>query len=351
MDAPSVIALTYHDDLKEVQGDRQLRALIDGQAATPFDRTDWWSGLAQDCGLAPLLAVARQGDQALVLPLARGSGRGHLGALANWYTFRVAPVATPGADRQALLSALARGLARRAGRIELAPLPDENGEASAIASAFRAAGWWVRRQECDTNHVLNLNGRDYAAYLAGRPGPLRTTLKRKGKKALCTVHTHWSDAAWADYEAVYAASWKTAEGSPAFLARFARQEAAAGRLRLGIARAADNPQGPAIAAQLWTIEGGTAFIHKLAYDEAAKPLSPGTSLSAALFAHVIDVDHVASVDFGTGDDPYKRDWMEEQRPRYRLDMIRLDRPGQWPRLMGLAMRALARRLRDGVARP
>ncbi len=48
------------------------------------------------------------------------------------------------------------------------------------------------------------------------------------------------------------------------------------------------------------------------------PLSAGTTLTAALFAHVIDRDRVELVDFGTGDDPYKRDWMEQVRPRYRL---------------------------------
>ena len=37
-------------------------------------------------------------------------------------------------------------------------------------------------------------------------------------------------AAWAAYEAIYAASWKPAEGKPAMLRRFAEQEGAAGRL-------------------------------------------------------------------------------------------------------------------------
>jgi hypothetical protein len=34
---------------------------------------------------------------------------------------------------------------------------------------------------CDVNHVLEVGGRSYAEYLAARPGPLRTTLKRKAK--------------------------------------------------------------------------------------------------------------------------------------------------------------------------
>jgi CelD/BcsL family acetyltransferase involved in cellulose biosynthesis len=92
------------------------------------------------------------------------------------------------------------------------------------------------------------------------------------------------------------------------------------------------------------VEGGTAFIHKLAYVEAAKPLSPGTSLSAALFETVIDHDRVSHIDFGTGDDPYKRDWMDQQRPRWRLVAMDPRRPGQWPAIL----RAVVKR---GITRP
>lgn len=89
------------------------------------------------------------------------------------------------------------------------------------------------------------------------------------------------------------------------------------------------------------MESGIAYIHKLAHTEDSKPLSPGTTLSAALFAHVIDRDRVELVDFGTGDDPYKRDWMEAVRPRYRLDMYDPRNPRAWPHLAKAALRRLA----------
>ena len=81
---------------------------------------------------------------------------------------------------------------------------------------------------------------------------------------------------------------------------------------------------------MWTVDHGTAYIHKLAHLESAKPLSPGTTVTAALFEHVIDRDRVDWVDFGTGDDPYKRDWMELVRPRYRLSCWRSQDPRNWP---------------------
>src|SRR3546814_17225268 len=79
---------------------------------------------------------------------------------------------------------------------------------------------------------------------------------------------------------------------------------------MGLARI----EGAPVAAQYWTVEDGTAFIHKLAHVEDSLKASPGTLLSAALFRHVIAVDRVARVDFGTGTDAYKRDWLNRHEP-------------------------------------
>ncbi len=337
-----MITVEYHDDLKEVQGDAALAGLLCAPAAAaPFDRLAWWQGLEADCGMFPVIAVARQGEGRAVLPLYRVQRR--LEALANWYSFRVRPILSPGVDHCALFTALARDLAGEAPRIVLAPLPDENGETTLLADAFRRAGWLVFREACDTNHVLHVAGRSFDDYLASRPGQLRSTLKRKAAKVSVTIESHFNPASWQAYETIYANSWKPGEGSPAFLRRFAEEEGAAGRIRLGIACADGEP----VAAQFWTVENGTAFIHKLAHLESAKPLSPGTTLSAALFKEVIDNDRVALVDFGTGDDGYKRDWMEEMRPRYRLDMFRASWPGNWPLLAKATVKAAYRRLAPG----
>jgi CelD/BcsL family acetyltransferase involved in cellulose biosynthesis len=331
-----LIAIDYHDDLKEVQDDAPLAALLSAPAAAaPFDRIEWWRGLDEECGLFPVIAVARDGDHRAALAMVRVKRR--LEALSNWYSFRIRPIITPGADADALLAAMARDLVGEAPHISLSRLPDEHGEASKLASAFRGAGWAVFRSVCDVNHVLNVNGRSYAEYIASRSGHVRTSLKRKADKVKISIETRFDPASWDAFETVYAQSWKPEEGSPAFLRRFAEEEGKAGRLRLGVARA----QGQPVAAQFWTVEGGTAFIHKLAYAEASKPLSPGTTLSAALFEQAIDRDRVSTIDFGTGDDAYKRDWMEQVYPRYRLDMYRPGWPGNWPAIARQALRGLA----------
>ena len=333
-----MISIDYHDDLKEVQADAPLAALLAApSAAAPFDRLEWWRALAEECDLFPVIAVARNGDQRAALAMCRE--RRSLVALANWYSFRIRPIVSPGADQDALLYEMARDLAGAAPHITLAPLPDENGETTRLAAAFRRAGWLVFGRQCDTNHVLNVHQRSFAEFLESRPGALRTTLKQKAAKLSVTIETQFNAESWRCYEQVYAQSWKPQEGAPAFLRRFAEEEGAAGRLRLGIARAGKMP----VAAQFWTVEAGTAFIHKLAHAEDSKSLSPGTSLSAALFEHVIDRDKVALVDFGTGDDVYKRDWMEAVRPRYRLEMFRPAWPGNWPAIARETLRGLAGR--------
>ena len=330
-----MVSVVYYDDLKEVQGDAALTALLTApQARAPFDRSEWWQGLADHCDIQPLIAVARDGEHRAVLPLMRQQRRLH--ALKVWYTFRVVPLFTPGADRQKLIDALAEGLIGEAPHLVLEPMADEDGLATALAAGLRRAGWVTFMSSCDVNHVLNLGGRSFSEYLATRPGPLRTTLKRKAGKVAVELTTRFDPALWDEYEAVYAASWKPEEGCPDFLRAFAEQEAAAGRLRMAVARA----DGRAVAAQFWTVEGGTAFIHKLAHTIDSKSLSPGTTLSAALFEQVIDRDRVSLIDFGTGDDGYKRDWMEQVRPRYRVEAFRPLCPGNWPLIAKAALRPM-----------
>lgn len=328
----------YHAELREAQADPALAALL-GRSPTsaPFDRLDWLSLLAEHCLPAESckLAVARDGDVLAVLPFQKNAdGAGPLG---TWYSFFIRPLTNAPQRAPELFAALARSLAP-AGATRLAPMPEA--EALTLAAAFRTAGWIGVAEPYDTNHILELKGRSFAEYWSARPGALRETVRRKtarGKVAL-RIETAFSEADWAAYEAIYARSWKPEEGNPAFLRAFAQAEAAAGALRMGIAEI----EGQPVAAQFWTVEGGTAWIHKLAHDEAHRAHSPGTLLTAALFRHVIDENHVHTVDFGTGNDPYKRDWMEAQRPRYALQFYRPAAVGHWPALARLAARRILR---------
>ncbi len=345
-------ATVYHADLQEAQADPALAALLGRSSdSAPFDRLDWLALLAEHCfpGATCKLAVARDGEALAVLPFRTGpEGAAPLG---TWYSFFVRPLVSDPARAPALLTAIARSLAP-SGAAHLSPLPEA--EALALAQAFRAAGWIGMAEPCDTNHILKLQGRSFAEYWSARPGALRETVRRKsarGKVAL-RIETAFSEADWAAYEAIYAKSWKPEEGNPAFLRAFAQAESTTGALRMGVAEIDGEP----VAAQFWTVEGSTAWIHKLAHDEAHRAHSPGTLLTAALLAHVIDTDRVHTVDFGTGNDGYKRDWMESQRPRYALRFYRPAAARHWPALARLAASAAKRRMlvvrpRDALVSP
>lgn len=324
-----MIAASYHDEVNALQGTSAF-------ARSPFDRAEWFALLAEG-GTAPLVALASDGETTAALALTRVNGR--LEPLRNWYNFAWRPLAPEGPQGERLLGTLARDLRRQAHRVTLWPVPDEDGSASRLERAFRKAGWRVAREQCDHNHVLHVNGRSFAEYWASRPGRMRTTLKRKAKKVEVSIRQSFDPADWAAYEAIYAQSWKPEEGAPDLLRRFAEAEGAAGRIRLAVAR----HEGEPVAAQFWTVESGTAYIHKLAHLESRKELSAGTTLSAALFEQAIDRDGVKLVDFGTGNDAYKADWMDDVRPRFRLDCLDPAQPRAWLPLAKRVARRLAPR--------
>jgi CelD/BcsL family acetyltransferase involved in cellulose biosynthesis len=88
--------------------------------------------------------------------------------------------------------------------------------------------------------------------------------------------------------------------------------AQAAALRLALLYIDDAPA----AAQCWIVSGGVAHLHRLAYDERFRELSPGTVLSWHVIRHVLDVDHVRELDFGVGDDAYKAEWVSGRRERW-----------------------------------
>lgn len=323
----------YHDNFAIARGHAADKL---SRAAQPclFDRLSWYDALSGSAfgDKSPVILTARQELAAVWLMLV-AAGPGRLISLANYYSFSWAPafaLARTEVTRLALLRAAARAVASRAWRLTLSPVADEDGSVSLICTAFEQEGWLARAEPCDENHIVTLNGRSFDQYWQDRPGQLRSTVRRKGAKNVVAVRIdrRFTEEAWRDYESVYARSWKPEEGSPAFLRTLAEEEGAAGTLRLGLAYIDGHP----VAAQFWTVENGCALIHKLAHDEAHVKASPGTLLTAALFQHVIDTDRVALVDFGTGNDPYKRDWMEDVRLRYKIDLFRPAHPMSWPNL-------------------
>ncbi len=306
--------------------------------ASPFDRPLWFDLLEAHgfAGHGRVDAHGRAGTTTAWLPL-RIERPGDLAGLTSWYSFAIRPLYTGDGDSSAALRALFRKLRGTAARIMLYPVSEPHD----VAAAMRAAGWWVRLVPTGDRHWLDLGDMDHDAWWASRPGALRNTVQRKAKKGIVDIQllTAFDSGSWAAYENVYAASWKPEEGHPALLRAFARAEGAGGRLRMGLARI----DGAPVAAQFWTVEDGTGFIHKLAHVEDSVKASPGTLLSAALFRHVIDIDRVKRVDFGTGNDGYKRDWMNRHDPLWRIEAFNPSRVTAWGPALNAFGRAMLRK--------
>ncbi len=130
------------------------------------------------------------------------------------------------------------------------------------------------------------------------------------------------EAALAAYQAVYAQSWKQPEPCPNFIPGLVRLAAEEGWLRLGVLWLDGEP----LAAQLWLTCGGKANIYKLAYVKGMEKFSAGSVLTRALMEYAMDVDRVAEVDYLSGDDAYKADWMALRRERVGLEAFDLRRP-------------------------
>jgi hypothetical protein len=302
-----MVKVELFDDLDAVE--RDAAGALD-RAAQPclYHRLSWFRLLERHCPPNGRLKVARAEADGRRAWLFLTNGGHTAEAYAAWYSLRVGVVGDASLAPQ-LAEALGRnGLAR----LSLSPMED----AAGIAGGLAQAGWLASMAPATGNWIARTEGLSFDQYWTSRPSRLRNTAQRKAKAAGLdlAIHDSFDGEAWAAYEAVYRASWKPEEGSFPFLRALAEQEGAAGTLRLGIARKDGRP----IAAQLWTVEGGEATIHKLAYAEDAKPLSPGTLLGMAMFRRAIDEDRVRLIDYGTGDDAYKRDWMDERRQLWRL---------------------------------
>ena len=177
------------------------------------------------------------------------------------------------------------------------------------------------------NWHCSVEGVDWPAYLAGRPGILRETIRRKTKRFLGAEGGSFElvggggeglDRGLMAYRQVYARSWKEPEPFPDFVPAFMRSCAMDGSLRLGVLRQGGEP----IAVQFWIVRDGWAAVQKLAHDEARKSLAPGTVLTGLVIRELLERERIVELDFGRGDDPYKKDWTGTRRQRTGVLLVR-----------------------------
>jgi hypothetical protein len=288
-----------------------------------FSRT-WFENLLRnglEAGHSTLFACVQEGDEVLaILPMSADEG-GHYQSLKNLYSSLYTLPLAEGRQRE-ILACLVEGLRQLPLKyLQMDPVAELDRTMELLQEAFEASGYSCQRYFRFYNWVYKTNGKIYADYLAERPGKVRSTIQRKQRK-LAREHSYRIrlftaddlDQGLDDYLAVYNASWKAHEQFPGFVEGLAAAFARRDWLRLAILYIDNAPA----AAQFWFVAHGKASIFKLAYDQAWKQYSPGTILTAFLMEHVIDIDRVKEIDFLTGNDRYKQEWMSERRERWRL---------------------------------
>jgi hypothetical protein len=245
-----------------------------------------------------------------------------LESLSNYYTSLFGPVIDGGsADIRDVVVALAAAISRERRDwdvIDLKPLDAESRFFELFVPSLRDAGMIVQTYFCFGNWYLEVGRRSYAQYFDMLPSVLKKNipynarrLKRSGGRVVILSSGDQIVSGLEHYNKVYDASWKNPEPYPEFMPGLIRTAASEGWLRMGLAYVGNEPA----AAQIWLVHRDIASIYKIAYDERFAKLSIGTVLTARLMEHVIDIDKVDVVDYLSGDDAYKSQWMSHRRER------------------------------------
>ncbi len=321
---PSTLSVKCYDTFKDLPA--LYSGLFDVGEKSSYDLgLDWFkhlSSTALERGTQVFiygLERNRNGEPVAVLPMCQKPGDKKLSSLSTYYTSMFIPLAQEDSRIENLthLFESLRSNEKCWSSIDLSPMSYDATFFDITVSALKKSGWHAFPYFCFGNWYLSIEGRDFDSYWKGLPSPLRHTVERKKKKLFCQPGSRIEvirdevelEAAISVYERVYQSSWKAPEPFPKFIPGLIRLYASKGQLRLGVVYVNDEPA----AAQIWIVSHGRAAIYKLAYDEKFSDLSVGSILTAHLMQHVIDVDGVQEVDYLTGDDAYKQDWMSHRR--------------------------------------
>ena len=257
----------------------------------------------------------------LVYDIAHGS---ELQSLSNYYTSLFAPVVdTLSPSWQSGMDLIVKHMKNYKtswNTLNFRPL-DENDEVIAyLFKALKRHNFMVQKYFAFGNWVYHLDNKSFDEYFNERPSRLKNTIKRKTRKLskefqysikIYTKSDQIDKSLIDEYERIYKLSWKQDEPYPEFVRGILNKYAYTGQLRFGFLFINDK----AVASQIWFVTGDTASIYKLAYDPEYKQFSVGSILTKDLMQYVIEEDKVKCIDYLTGDDAYKRDWMSERNIR------------------------------------
>ena len=309
----------------------QLVTVFDGSSPGSFFGLPQWYDLMARFGVPDgteirLFTDERPGSTvAIPLQVVMENNRRCLTSLANFYSVEHGIIAAPGADIEEGLTAILSEIQASRPRVDclrLVELDPVDASYRALRRALWNAGFLVECAFASGTWFEDTTGLSFADYYAARPSELRNTWRRKrrgldrsGRFRSAFFPGSISIAnAITDYQTVYAASWKAAEPFPHFMPALIGLAAELGVLRLGIYYI----DGLPAAVQFWILWDGRAVIYKLAHDKKLDPLSLGTLLTMEMIERVLERDSPHEINFGRGDDPYKKLWLPKRRERWNI---------------------------------
>lgn len=297
-----------------------------------FCSREWFTlleeNIYQDSVLIFTIASSK-GRPLLILPCYESSDGRHLHSLANYYSsFYMPMVASEHSQPAALFDALFKTInACQYHLVSFQPMDNMSSEYSFLLSTLKNNAYYTEPFFTFGNWFEKIQSCVFTDYYQQRSSKLKNTIRRKEKKLSDYEIKITSDydeikQLLPEYQKIYSSSWKVEEDYPLFIENMVLTFAKMGQLRIGLAYIDKVPA----AAQLWFVSkgfvdsekkaGNIASIYKLAYDPQFKSTSIGSILTAAMFASVIEKDNVIEIDYLTGDDAYKKDWMGQRRERW-----------------------------------
>jgi len=288
-----------------VAGDPTLPTTWPAEPGSFFTTPAWWRAtLASALPPEATTAFLRTGDS--VFPMLRTPTGWQ--SLTTLYTYLYEPVGTGGLDDFARWC-------RGKGVVRLDSLDPDAPWLAGLRVALTRAGLKPLLFDHFGIWEEDVTGLTWTDYARGREGRLRETIRRRlrdfHKDPTLTLTLDTSEAAIDAYHAVEPKTWKQPEPFPAFNRTLFREAGRDGTLFLAVLRRDDTP----IAVQAWTLFNRRATVLKLVHDQGQDARSPGTVLTALVIQHLLDQGAIDWLDFGRGDDPYKKSWVRQRRQR------------------------------------
>jgi len=347
----------------EIYGNPRFRQLPDHVAAlftsashaSFFNLSAWYDLMAHHAmepGSRSVLYVGCAAGVRVALPCLELSlgGTRELRGFCNAYSCEHAIIRNPSSHNCAeAVETLLAEIGREQASVDTITLPGHSrGDRAypAMLAGLRRAGFIARPVFDSGTWYEGVKDVSFADYLERRPAELKNTWRRKsaalhktGRLALrFFAATDDIERYIADYATVYQRSWKPSERFPRFIPALIREAAGLGALRFGILYLDEAPA----AAQFWIVWKGRAVIYKLAHDERLRNLSPGTVLTMRMIERALETERLEEINFGRGDDAYKRLWLSQRRERWGIAAAN----PRTARGLARGLRLLAARARD-----